>query len=591
MKKDKTMELTPKGVMGKIMVVNLTTRTIEIESVSPAVYRSFLSGMGLAAHILYHRIPMGADPLGSENIIGFVSGLLTGTGSLFTGRWMVTGKSPLTNGWGEANCGGQFSPAIKRCGVDGIFFKGKSDTPVYLYVDDTVRELRSASELWGKDAVETENILLETCGSKKARVACIGQAGEKLSLISGVSTDKGRMAARSGLGAVMGSKNLKAVVLAGNKRIPTHNPEEIKRLSRICNKWVQFQPPFVPGWLTSLLGTFMRIMPAALTQDWLLYKIMLRKWGTVSMNLMSVEMGDSPIKNWKGTTRDWGFFKSRSSNPDVFTRVETQKYHCYSCPLGCGGICKTKGKFKETHKPEYETVLSFGGFVLNKDMDTIFYVNELLNRAGMDTISAGHTVAFAMECFEKGIITTSDTEGVPLTWGDPTAIKFLVEKMIAREGIGDLLADGVKEAAKKIGREAQEFALHCGGQEPAMHDGRNDPGFALHYSVDPAPGRHTNGSGLNYEMYQLWKKVKHIPKIGMGHMKNSRYKTDIHHAKVGKANSEFMNVMNGSGTCMFGGFLGANRLRIFDWINAATGWDRETGEPTGNVLEQISSIR
>ncbi len=559
-----------KGVMGRIMMVDLSENRISVEPVSPKVYETFLSGMGLAAHVLYHKIPAGADPLGPDNVLGFVSGLLTGTGSLFTGRWMVTGLSPLTGGWGEANCGGFFSPAIKRCGVDGIFFKGISPKPVYLHVDDQTATLRDAGELWGKDAVETEDLLKGKYPG--ARVACIGPAGEKISLISGVSTDRGRMAARSGLGAVMGAKQLKAVVLAGKKRIPVHDRSEMKRLSGICNRWVQFQPPFVPGWLTGPIGALMRILPVVATQDGLLYKVLLRKWGTAAMNQLSVEMGDSPIKNWEGTSSDWGFFKSLSSNPDGFTRRETQKFHCYSCPLGCGGICTTSGKFSETHKPEYETVLSFGGFVMNKDMDSVFYLNELLNRAGMDTISAGHAVAFAMECYEKGIITLADTAGQSLEWGDPKAVEFLVEKMVARQGIGDLLADGVKKAAEHFGESAKEAAMHCGGQEPAMHDSRNDPGFALHYSVEPAPGRHTNGAGLYYEMYQLWKRVKGVPKIGPMYMKSAKYKKDIHHARVGKANSEYLNVMNGAGACLFGGFLGANRIRIFDWLNAATGW-------------------
>jgi len=410
--------MTPKGYMGKIMTVDLSTSAIEIETVSPKVYESFLSGMGLAAHTLYHRIPAGADPLGEENILGFVSGLLTGTGSLFTGRWMVTGLSPLTGGWGEANCGGSFSPAIKRCGVDGIFFKGISPEPVYLYVDDHGVRLEPAGEVWGKDAVEAENQLIKK--HPNARVACIGQSGEKLSLISGVSTDRGRLAARSGLGAVMGSKNLKALVLNGKKRIPVHNREEIKRLSQICNKWVQFQPPFVPGWLTAPIGALLRILPFVATQDGMLYKILLKKWGTVSMNQMSVEMGDSPIKNWTGSNTDWGFFKSFSSNPDVFIKNETEKFHCYSCPLGCGGICKTKGKFGETHKPEYETVLSFGGFIMNKDVDLIFYLNELLNRAGMDTISAGHAVALPWNAMKKASFPPATPEAALWNGGTPT---------------------------------------------------------------------------------------------------------------------------------------------------------------------------
>ncbi len=556
-----------------MLVVDLSTREIREEIIPDTVYKSYLSGMGLGAWMLYNRIPANADPLGPDNMLGFMSGLLTGTGSLFTGRWMVVGKSPLTGTWGEANCGGHFSPAIKRCGVDGIFVTGKSDTPVYLYCDDHVKEIRDAAPLWGKDTVDTENTLLETVNRPNAKVACIGPAGENLSLISGISTDKGRMAARSGLGAVMGAKGLKAVVLAGTKRIVPHNRDEIKRLSQICNRWVQFQPPFIAGPLTAPVGALMRILPTVLTQDGLLYKILLRKWGTVSMNQMSPEMGDAPIKNWKGTSKDWGFSKSYSSNPDVFTKCERVKYHCYSCPLGCGGICLTNGKYQETHKPEYETVLSLGGLCMNQDVDSIFYLNELLNRMGMDSISAGHAAAFAMECFEKGIITTADTDGVELTWGNPKAVEYLIEKMAKREGIGDLLADGVKVAAAKIGNGSDEYAIHAGGQEPGMHDSRNDPGFALHYSVEPAPGRHTNGAGLYYEMYQLWKVAKGIPKIPPMYLKSSKYKTSKRHAEIGAVNSKFMNVINGAGVCMFGSFLGAKRIRIFDWLNAAAGWN------------------
>ncbi|ACN13324.1 Aor1 [Desulforapulum autotrophicum HRM2] len=562
-----------KGYMGKILVVDLSTRQIHEESILPKIYQSYLSGMGLGAWMLYNRIPAHADPLGPDNMLGFMSGLLTGTGSLFTGRWMVVGKSPLTGGWGEANCGGSFSPAIKRCGFDGIFITGQSNTPVYLHVDDHTREIRDATHLWGKDTVETENHLVAASNRPNTRVACIGPAGENRSLISGLSTDRGRMAARSGLGAVMGSKRLKAIVLAGTRRINVHNRDEIKRLSQICNRWVQFQPPFVTGPMTAVVGALMRILPTVLTQDGLLYKILLRKWGTVSMNQMSPEMGDAPIKNWKGTSRDWGFFKSYSSNPDVFTKSEQVKYHCYSCPLGCGGICLTNGKYTQTHKPEYETVLALGGLCMNQDVESIFYLNELLNRMGMDSISAGHTVAFAMECFERGIITLADTGGLALDWGSAEAVISLVEKMCSREGIGNLLADGVKRAAEILGKEAQAFAVHAGGQEPGMHDSRNDPGFALHYSVEPAPGRHTNGAGLYYEMFQLWKVAKGLPKIPPMYLKSSKYKKSPRHAETGAINSKFMNVINGGGVCLFGAFLGAKRIRIFDWLNAATGWN------------------
>ena len=339
-----------KGYMGKILTVDLDTATWTEERLGDEIYEQYLAGQGLGAYILYNRIPAGADPLGPDNLLGFMAGLLTGTGSLFSGRWTVVGKSPLTGGWGDANCGGQFAPAIKRCGYDGIFFRGVSAKPVYLLIDHDTIEIRDASRLWGKDAVETEEILMEEHGND-ARVATIGLSGENLSLISGICNDRGRIAARSGLGAVMGSKKLKAVVLKGCRRIPTGNPLEIKGISQKCNRWVRFDLPKWPGFLNAYLGTAVGLLPTQMAIDGFLYKVLNRIWGTGSMNQMSVGMGDSPIKNWKGTNVDWPFSKSKSVNSDVFTKCEVVKYHCYSCPLGCGGVCSSRGNIPRRTSP------------------------------------------------------------------------------------------------------------------------------------------------------------------------------------------------------------------------------------------------
>ncbi|HNY64874.1 MAG TPA: aldehyde ferredoxin oxidoreductase family protein [Deltaproteobacteria bacterium] len=580
-----------RGYMGKILMVDLSKGEFLEEKVPDEVYEKYLSGLGLAAYILYQRIPANADPLGPDNILAFVSGLLTGTGSLFSGRWMVAGKSPLTGTWGDANCGGSFSPAIKRCGYDGIFFRGISEKPVYLYVSNRKIELKDASSLWGKDAIETEELLQEEYGPN-ARIAVIGPAGEKLSLISGICNDKGRIAARSGLGSVMGSKRLKAVVLDGKKRIGIHDRIEVHKLSKMCNRWVQFQPPLGPSIVPALLGTLLRILPTAMAQDGLIYKMILRQWGTGGLNQMSPEWGDSPIKNWKGSSKDWPLKKSKSADPDLIKKTEFVKYHCYSCPLGCGGKCSMTGKYTETHKPEYESVLALGGLCMNEDTDSLFYLNEILNRAGMDTISAGATVAFAMECYEKGILTREHTGGIDLTWGNTSGVIELVEKMIRREGIGDILADGSKLAAERIGKGAHEFTVHAGGQEPAMHDGRQDPGFALHYSVEPTPGRHTIGSQLYYEMFQLWKRVKGIPKKWPFEIypKNRKYKASKDQALETAACSKYMNVINGSGLCMFGCFLGITRTPTFDWLNAVTGWNK-TPEEYMEIGERIQTIK
>ncbi len=564
------------GCMGKILVVDLTEGRMRTETVAEAVYDKFLSGLGIGAWYLYRHIPPAADPMGPENIIGFVAGCLTGSGSLFTGRWMVVGKSPLTGCWGEANCGGTFAPAIKQCGYDAIFFSGISPRPVYLFADGNIAELRDASDLWGLDTVDTEARLWQIHKSEKRRprIASIGPAGERCSLIAGVVNDSGRLAARGGLGAVMGAKRLKAVVLTGSRRVQVHDRKTVLELSREVSAIVQRQPPFVSGKVAAYMGRLIRAIPAQMETDGLLYKMILSKWGTVGMNQMSVEMGDSPVRNWKGTHADFGLEKSAAIAPDVFTRPVVTKYFCYSCPLGCGALVEGNAEIPSGHRPEYETVTALGPLCMNTDAASIFHMNEMLNRAGMDSISAGATIAFAMECYENGLLTREDTDGIELTWGNSAAMLALIEKMIRREGIGDLLADGSRMAARRIGAGSDRFAMHAGGQDLPMHDSRFDPGFALHYSVEPAPGRHTVGSLLYYEMFQLWREVPRLPDPRFLYTKGSKYDADPEKAGMGAACSRFVNLLNAAGVCLFGAFLGIHRLPVFKWLDAVSGNSR-----------------
>lgn len=584
-------EYMAKGYMGNILWVDLSTGKCHEETIDDQVYERYLAGSGLGAYILSRDIPAGADPLGPDNILGLVSGLLTGTGSLFTGRWMAVGKSPLTGGYGEANCGGNFSPAIKRSGYDGIFFKGISDKPVYLYINKGKPQLLPADGIWGMDCIETEKKLIGIHQKKrKPRVVCIGPAGEKVSCIAGISNDLGRMAARSGLGAVMGVKKLKAVVLDGGRHIKPSFPQRMRNYSQSCTKWVKFQPPFLNGSGMKSLGALMRLMPTQTVMDGMLFKIMLRKWGTVSLNQFSIESGDAPIKNWKGSNKDFTPKQSNNLNADRMIESEVYKYHCYSCPLGCGGICRGDFPGGETHKPEYESVLALSGLCLNDDMESVFQLNDLLNRAGMDTISAGATVAFAIECFENRVLRKEDTDGLTLSWGDHRAIMALIRKMIAREGIGDILGDGVKKASERIGKGSEAYAIHAGGQELPMHDSRLDPGFAVHYSVEPTPGRHTIGSQLYYEMFQLWKRLPELPKARMIYFKGAKYKTDQDKTLQAAACSKFMNVLNGAGGCAFGAMIGVTRFPIFEWLNAATGWNQSPGDYMA-VGERIQTLK
>jgi len=573
-----------KGYIGKILLVDLSTGDSHEESIPDYVYENLLSGVGLGVYILYNRIPAGADPLGPENILGFVSGLLTGTPSFITGRWSVVCKSPLTGGWGDSNCGGTFSPAIKQCGYDGIFFCGISKEPVYLYVDNKGAELRSAAHVWGKDAIEAEEILaVENKKRRNPSVAVIGTAAEKLSLISGISNDGGRIAARSGVGAVMGSKHLKAIVLAGTKPIGCQDPDTMKKISSVLADKVRKMnmPSFIPGSVFPLMGKVMGGMKKAAPLDGIITALLMKRWGTVSNNTLGVTSGDTPLKNWGGSSVDYNRSFFKNLNPDRITQLEIKKYHCYSCIIGCGGVVDiskaTKGKFNHSHKPEYETCAAFGGLVMNKDLDSIFYINEILNRAGMDSISAGGTIAFAIECFENGIITKEMTDGLELSWGDSESIIALLKKMIARDGIGDLLADGVKAASGKLGKASIPYAIQAGGQEPGMHDSRMDPLLGIHYSADPTPARHTIGSSQYYDVMHLWEKVSWAPNSG-SYVKADEFIPAERIALKSVANSCYKELTDGVGGCLFAMVMGVNHWQLFEWLNAATGWQKTPDE-------------
>jgi aldehyde:ferredoxin oxidoreductase len=427
-------------------------------------------------------------------------------------------------------------------------------------------------------------------------VAVIGQAGENLSLISGISNDRGRMAARSGLGAVMGSKRLKAVVLQGKGKIPVEDPETVKKLNQQFMKWFKAGEALeskVPTKLFALLGRFFRVAPVALAQDGNLVKMAFKNFGTIVTNVLSAENGDSPVKNWKGAGyRDFPIDShSGKLDPQLIIDRQLHKYHCFSCPMGCGGICKvTTGKYplEETHKPEYETCCAFGALQLNNDLDAVFKINDVLNRAGMDTISAGGTVAFAMECYENGILSREDLDGIDLYWGNAVGTLQLLDKMIRREGIGDTLADGVRKAAERIGKGSERYAIHAGGQELPMHDPRFDPGFLVSYELEPTPGRHTNVSYQWSEMFAMHRRFKGLPKPPPLYRVKEKYNPNGKELLM-VAGSKYVQMGNGLGACLFGLHLGT-KLPLMDYANAATGWTFSP-EDYLRMGERIQNVR
>jgi aldehyde:ferredoxin oxidoreductase len=583
-----------KGYWGRILWVDLSGGKTFYEDIADSLYEKFLSGAGLGAKILWDRQPAGVGPLGPENILGFTTGLLTDTGSLFSGRFTVVGKSPLSGGWGEANAGGYFSPWLKRCGFDGLFFSGAGAAPVYLYLDDQTAELRDAADLWGADALDTEVRLKERYGSR-VQVACIGPAGEKKSCIAGIVTDRGRIAARSGLGGVMGAKNLKAIVVAGTQRVGVSDRAGIHRLSKAFQERISGKKGLSRFLTDGLLGTLgkitrrSRIFPRQPAHLW---RLLLSKYGTTAITAMSAESGDSPVKNWGGVGYlDFPLSRSQKIGAETVRKYEIKKYGCYSCPLHCGGIMQVAdGPFPipEMHKIEYETLCAFGSLLLLDDLPIILKVNDLLNRAGMDSISCGGTVAFAIECFENGILTREDCDGLELRWGSGPAILGLTEKIIARQGLGDVLADGVKRAAEKIGRGSERFAVHCGGVEPPMHDPKFDPGFGTAYACEATPGRHTTASYTYLDLQVLEKKFKQARKIPAITTRKEKYRTDNKGIAL-TVDAFYKMLIDGAGVCLFGTQIGGI-FPLTELLNAAAGWSRSPDDYLV-IGERIAQLR
>ncbi|NHJ23268.1 MAG: aldehyde ferredoxin oxidoreductase [Candidatus Lokiarchaeota archaeon] len=452
------------GYMGKILWVNLTDESFKEEELSEKIYRQYLGGYGLATKLIYQNMPAKIDALSSESVFGFFPGLLTGTVAPLSGRFMVAGKSPLTGTWGDSNCGGYFGPEIKKCGYDAILIKGAAKTPKYITIIDDKKQILDASDIWGLDAVQTEEALKSKHG--KIQVASIGQSGENISLISGIVNDKARIAGRSGFGAVMGSKKLKAIVLKGNKTVSSADKELLLEKTKTYNEQI-------------------KAATAGAVEAW-------RTLGTTFGNVVSFQIGDTPCKNWGGTKEDFPEEKVNKISGTELLKYKEKSYGCFSCPVQCGAIMKIpEANIDETHRPEYETCASFGHLLLNDDLKTIFIANDLCNRAGLDTISAGATIAFAIECFENGIIGVDDTEGIMLKWGNSDAIIQILKKMIDREGFGHVLADGSKIAAEKIGKGSEKYAIQAMGQELGMHSAKYYKSMGAAFAFDPTPGRHT----------------------------------------------------------------------------------------------------
>lgn len=546
------------GCHGKILRVNLSESTVSHEDFSENMVKKFLGGAGLATKYLWDEVPKGADPLGPENELIFMTGILTGTTSPSTGRYSVVYKSPLTGIWGQSNAAGYWGADFKKTGFDGIIFQGIAPKPVYLVVEDDKAELRDAGNIWGKSVPETTRLIKEELG-KDFNIACIGIAGEKQVRYASIMNDLSRAAGRGGSGTVMGSKRLKAIAAKGTKPVKIANPSAFAEVAR-----KQYD----------LLNDSM-------------IKIGMEAFGTNMVIDMVNVRGGFPTKNWQT-----GVFPNiEAINATALSeKVLVQAKNCFACPVACGRKSEIRvGKYKGSsgEGPEYESIGALGGMCLIDDLEAITMAHYLCNDYGLDVISTGSAVGFAMECYEREILTKSETNGLELKFGDPDIVIELVHKIAKREGIGDLLAEGVKRMSEKLGRGTEKFAMHVKGMELPAYDSRAAQITGLAYAVANRGGDHITAyvQGPTFvDVPSLTVEDSKIEDVLVANPKEARVVKDLEDA---------LTTFDASGACKFMG-MGLDAGEWVALVANGTGWEfgindfRKTGERIYNLARAFS---
>lgn len=460
------------GYMGKLLEIDLTTEEIKETMLDPELARNYIGGSGLGARLLYELTDQNTEPLGKENVLVFMTGPFTGTRIPTSGRHAVVTRSPLTGIWAEADVGGSWGYEFKQAGYDGLIIKGRASKPVYLWINDQEIELRDAGHIWGKDTYEIDSILKEET-DQKAVTSSIGIGGEKMVAFASIMTDgpDARALGRGGVGAVMGSKKLKAIVVRGTKQVEVADPDRLAKLIKEIS----------PAMVEKTDG--------------------FRKYGTAGGIEGYEEMLNFPLKNWY--QERWPEGASKINGIKMEETILTGYYRCKTCIIRCGREVEiTKGAYKGVKGagPEYETFGTLGGLCLVDDLEAIAKGNELCNRYGLDTISAGGAISFGMEAFEKGLLTLHDTDGLELKFGSSTAMLTAIDKIARQDGyLGRLLSKGVRAAAQELGNNAEEFAIHVKGLEFPAHDPRAFFGLALSYATSNRGACHLQGFTHGFE--------------------------------------------------------------------------------------------
>lgn len=529
------------GAVEKILRVNLSTRECTVETLDSTFWRHYLGGWGLIAYLLLQELPAGIDPLGSENKLIFANGLITGAAVGGSGRSAVGAKSPLIGGFGEADVGGYWGVELAQAGYQAVIIEGQAAAPVYLWIHDDQVEIRPAEHLWGQLTARTQAMLHEELQDHRVRVAQIGPAGERLSPIAAIMHDINRAAARTGLGAVMGSKHLKAIAVRGTQRKKAHDPERVKAIAR----W--YADYYPNTWANSL-----------------------RYEGTATGVVHHQLTGGLPTRNFQaGTFEGYQAISGETMTETILKERDT----CFACPVHCKRVVEIQeGPFQVEAAyggPEYETIGAFGSSCGINDLAAIARANQLCNAYGLDTISAGMTIAWAMDCFERGLINTADTGGIELKFGNAPAMVQMVELMGKREGFGRLLSEGSRRAARLIGRGTEALTVQVKGQEVPMHEPRVKYALGIGYAVSPTGADHNHN--VHDSDYTTPEAIEPLKPFGITQPLPI---TDLSREKMRLAAVEipWSVVMNMMGFCGFI-FFTYDRPRLVELIQAVTGWD------------------
>jgi len=459
------MKMTKYGAYcGKILRVNLSDNTTTEEALQDEILRKYIGANGLGAYYLYKETEKGVEALGKENKLIFFAGPLTGTIFPTAAKIGIFSKSPLTGGFMDSYAGGHFGAELKFAGYDGIIVEGKAEKPVYLWINDGVVELRDATKYWGKTITQTREAIKKELDEPLVRIAVIGPAGEKLAHYSCIMVDGTHAAGRGGLGAVMGSKNFKAIAINGTKKCISVADRE-KTMEIVESLFEEIRNNKVLS----------ESMP---------------KYGTTGATTANNSTGILGTRNWQTEVFEDA---ERISNIVLAEKLFEKTLGCFNCPVRCMHYSKIKeGKYAglETMKPQYETVYSFGSLCGINDPNIIAKANDICNEAGIDTISAGVSIAFVMECFEKGILTEKDLDGIKAEFGNCGSMIALLEKAAAKEGIGEFISLGTKRMSEKLGKGTHKFAINVKGLELAGHSIRGYKGMSLGYAVSNRGGSH-----------------------------------------------------------------------------------------------------